>query len=232
MDINLMKQAIDDLLLISEGADTARDAEIYGITHYYRINAERSSTEDKREVVLNVLGSYPNVSLPIALDEISEDYDRVVTRDALFSIKEWAYRYGSKGRPVEQMSCPDTGERIDIIDDAVATLNSTINETELTVNDAALAAELAQIVWNNHDSETSVFESQQYEQVGKILDEFADFITRKQPGLDWDMLGGSCADYENRQQEQLMKTMGKRSVMQELREFDSDSIQEFLEHKD
>ena len=232
MNLQSVHGTIDNLLETAESSKNERlGVQYHYIADYYRINAEPPLSQDKRKVVLNTLKAYPDVQLPIHINELSEQYKRVATRDAFRFLTEWAYRYGSKGSPVEDVENPDTGERVDEMDDVVNRLNTSINETELTVNDVSLALKLAGLIWDDFDEENyeTVFNTPRYQQISEILNSTSEFIEMKQPEIDWDKLGGTFDSINNQTQQDVMKEAGKRAILRELKQFESDSIEEYLE---
>jgi hypothetical protein len=207
------------------------------ISGYYRLRAELPLEEDDRNVVMNKLEAYPDVSIHLDMKELSDKYNRVITRDSFRHLTEWSYRYGSKGRPVEDMTPPDVGEERDEIDRLVYTLNDIIDESEdLTVNDVALALSLADVIVNKYGLEEiddSIFESDEYNQVSAIIEKVDGFIDMKNDGrLNWDMMASTYQMINRNTQEDIMEDLGKRRVIRDLEDFEGDSIEEFLESRE
>lgn len=230
-NIKHVRETIDYLLDVYEdiGHKVRLDSVYKYIGDYYRINAEVD--RDKNKVVLNVLKSYPDIEIQIKIDEISEEYTRHITRDSIHYLKEWSYRYGSKGRSVENMALPDTGDITDSTDQIVDQLNSRIKNTELSVNDVSLALKLSHIILKNTSSDGNIKETESYKQVIKLLEIVEDFINMKQPDIDWDLLAGMFNLIEQNTQEDIRENLGEKNIIRELREFDGDSIEKYLKQK-
>jgi hypothetical protein len=239
MGIKEVQDVVDFLLEKAVNADdeTRMGVSFGSVSGYYGLHAELPVEEDDRAVVMNKLKAYPDVSIRMDVEEISDEYDKVVTRDSFRHLTEWAYRYGSKGRPVEDMTPPDVGEEHDEIDTLVYNLNDMIDESEdLTVNDVALALDLADVIVNKYGLEEihkQIFDFDKYRQVSAIIDKAEDFIDMKDDGrLNWDMMASTFQMINRNTQEDIMEDLGKRRVIKDLEDFEGDSIEEFLESRD
>lgn len=229
MNISKIQDTIDELLKIAVESENERLGTSYRyIADYYRLKAELSLDREDRSVVLNNLSEYPDVQLLIQMDEISENYQRSATRDVSKYLREWSYRYGSKGRPVEKMDNPDTGELVDKTDEIVSILNTKVNKSKLTVNDIALILKLANTIYKDNSTKKDIFQTERYEQVQDILEVVEKSLEKKQPDLDWDKMAGTFDLIRDQTQQDIMKELGRKEIISELREFNSDSIEEFL----
>lgn len=204
------------------------------ISDYYRLQAELPLEEDEREVVLNVLEAYPDIKFRIDIDEISEEFDKVVTRDTFRAYREWAYRYGSKGKELDDVTPPDVGGPTDPSCQVVCDLNSFVENTDgHTINDAALAVELAGMIADKYgveDLDEEVFNSEPYEQIKQITNIIHSFVEMKDDGrLNWNMMANTFDDIRDQTHQDIMKEAGKREVIRKLKESETDSIEVFLE---
>lgn len=203
------------------------------ISDYYRIRSERSINEDNA-VVLNALSEYPDVSIKITMEDISDKFDdTVLTRDSLIYLKDWAYRYGSKGSDPEDIEVPDVGDKTHKDNEIVYDINDRIHNDQLTVNDAALALMLAERISDRYGHERldrNVFDSKEYNQVMEILTEMGAFIEMKDDGrLNWDMMANTIETMRQRSQENLIERSGERNIIRRLKSFEGDSIDKFLD---
>ena len=233
MRLENVKQEIDILLDYAIN----RDDDLYSINYrfiadYYRINSERDINEGN-SVVLNSLSEYPDASIKITIETISDKYnDTVLTRNSLMYLKDWAYRYGSTGIDVENMEVPDVGENTHKDNEIIYDINDRVINEQLTVNDAALALKLTEVIshrYGHEELDKNIFESKEYNQVMKILTEIDDFIEMKNDDrLNWDMMASTIETMRQNAQENIMEQSGKRDIIRKLKEFDSDSIDRFL----
>lgn len=233
MNISEIQETLDELLKKALESENKKLGVSYRyISDYYRLNAELSLEKEERSVVLNNLSEYPDVQLLIEIDEISENYKRTATRDVSRYLREWSYRYGSKGRPVEKMDNPDTGERVDETDEIVSILNTRVNKSEMTVNDVALALKLADTVYEDYENKKDIYQTERYKQVQEILEEVEKSLEKKQPDLDWDKMAGTFDLIREQTQRDIMKELGRKEIISELNEFNGDSIEAFLNEQD
>jgi hypothetical protein len=233
MNISEIQETLDELLKKALESENKKLGVSYRyISDYYRLNAELSLEKEERSVVLNTLSEYPDVQLLIEIDEISENYKRTATRDVSRYLREWSYRYGSKGRPVEKMDNPDTGERVDETDEIVSILNTRVNKSELTVNDVALALKLADTIYEDYENKKDIYQTERYKQVQEILEEVEKSLEKKQPDLDWDKMAGTFDLIREQTQQDIMKELGRKEIISELNEFNGDSIEAFLNEQD
>lgn len=203
------------------------------ISDYYRIRSERSINEDNA-VVLNALSEYPDVSIKITMEDISDQFDdTVLTRDSLIYLKDWAYRYGSKGSDPEDIEVPDVGDETHKDNEIVYDINDRIHNDQLTVNDATLALMLAERISDRYGHKTldgDVFDSKEYNQVMEILTEMGAFIEMKDDGrLNWDMMASTIETMRQISQENLIERSGERNIIRRLKSFEGDSIDKFLD---
>jgi hypothetical protein len=239
MGIKEIQDIVDFLLEEAVNSDNKiRMSVSFGsISGYYRLRAELPLEEDDRKIVMNNLKAYPDVGIHLDMKELSDKYNRVITRDSFRHLTEWSYRYGSKGRPVEDMTPPDVGEERDEIDGLVYTLNGIIDESEdLTVNDVSLALSLGDVIVNKYGLEEideRIFESDEYKQVSAIIEKVDSFIDVKNDGrLNWDMMASTYQMINRNTQKDIMRNLGRRRVIKDLEDFEGDSIEEFLESRD
>lgn len=231
-------QKIVDFLLrqLTESEKHLKEGVSYRyVSDYYRIKSEIPLEEDNRRVVLNRLEEYPAVEFCLTIDEISEEYNRIMTRETMRFYREWAYRYGSKGRHLDDVSVPDVGDPTDFSCRVICELNDKIEETDkYTVNDASLAFKLAgEIVDDSEVFDTGVFNSDRYNQVKLITEEIQSFIVGRDVGrLEWDMLAKTFDGVRDRTQQDIMEDLGKRRIIRRLKDTDTDSIAEFLKNRD
>lgn len=229
MPLPEVREIVDELL--SNGvaaADTPTDLIRYKhIADYYRLSAEGDLNEP-RKISLNHLSRYPAPQFSVTvLDDRSRE-ELVYLRDALKHYTDWAYRYGALK---SEYSLPKTG---DGAEETVPQLNEKITNTDgLTVNDMFLALKLASIIIDSEDSTDAltsrVFQSTAYETVTELADATQAIFEAKDE-INWDMLGKTFDETGQFAQERLRETTGERRVLRELRNFEGESIDEFLEH--
>lgn len=237
MRINKVKEQIDFLLnkLINNEDVSYFVTDYEQIANNYRINTVEPIT-DSNEVVLNVLESYPGSNIMMSIDEISEEFDdRMLTKSVLEYLSEWSYIYGSKGKSVDNMEVPNYfGDPTNKVDEIKINMNERVKSTDnLNPNDMALAIEIAGLICSEYISEYTdldVFNSDTYIQVMNILEECESFIEMKRDGrLDWDMMGSTFKEISKYIQADIMKNKGKETIIEELQEFEGDSIEEYLD---
>lgn len=239
MSISQIKDQIDFLLEEAVNSENSLDTAISYryVAKNYRIRAKLPIGEDDK-VVLNNLSMYPDIDIKIAAENISEKYgNKLITRKTFFDLKEWSYMYGSTGRPVDDMVAPDFGDPIDEKDEIIIHLNDRIKTREnLTVNDCYLALSITGRICDEYgykELDQDIFSSDEYNQVIELLDESKSFIDMKRDGrLDWDMMASTFRHISDQTHQDIMRDAGEKSVIRELKEFDGDSIQRFLEQKD
>lgn len=234
MRLDNIKKEID--ILLDYAVEMKKD--LYSINYryisdYYRIRSGRSINEDNA-VVLNALSEYPDVSIKITMEDISDQFDdTVLTRDSLIYLKDWAYRYGSKGSDPEDIEVPDVGDETHKDNEIVYDINDRIHNDQLTVNDATLALMLAERISDRYGHKRldgDVFDSKEYNQVMEILTEMGAFIEMKDDGrLNWDMMASTIETMRQRSQENLIERSGERNIIRRLKSFEGDSIDKFLD---
>lgn len=203
------------------------------VSDNYRIKAELPTGEDKK-VVLNSLETYPDISIRMAVDSISKEYEnKLITRDIFRYLKEWSYRYGSKGISVDNMEIPDIGDKIDERDEIIDRLNDRIRSTDnLNVNDCSLALRIAGEICGEYgfkNLDDGIFESDSYKQSMKLLDLTESFIKMKNDGrVNWDLMASTFEDISDQTQKEIMKDVGESSIIQDLKNFEGDSINSYL----
>lgn len=237
MRINKVKEQIDFLLnkLINNKDISYFVRDYERIANDYRINTVEPIT-DSNEVVLNVLESYPGSNIMMSIDEISEEFDdRMLTKSVLEYMSEWSYIYGSKGKSTDNMEVPNYfGDPTNKVDEIKINMNERVKSTDnLTPNDMALAIEIAGLICREYISEytdADVFNYDTYIQVMNILGECESFIEMKRDGrLDWDMMGSTFREISKYIQADIMKNKGEESIIEDLQEFEGDSIEEYLD---
>lgn len=232
-----LTDTIDFLLDAAINADNSlRDTIGYRyLAGNYRIRAERPHEEDNRKIVLNTLEQYPAATLYTDIqDTIDARTKRVITRDLFLKGTEWAYRYGAKGRPLDDME-PPVFEGANDPHPVVEDINDRINTTPLTVNDAAFAQHLTHNIYyhsNREDITNDIYDTPAYTHTQTVLNLIGGFIDQKTiESIDWNMLGATFDQYAQMTQEDIKQNIGERSVLRELREFDGDSISAFLNNR-
>lgn len=237
MSLDNVKNEID--ILLQEVIDSKNSLEVGTSYRYasdnYRIKAELPTGEDKK-VVLNSLETYPDISIRMSVDSISEEYEnKLITRDIFRYLKEWSYRYGSKGISVDNMEIPEFGDKMDERDEIIARLNDRVRSTNnLNVNDCSLALRIAGkicVEYGFEDLDDSIFKSDSYKQSIQLLDLTESFIKMKNDGrLNWDLMASTFEDISDQTQKEIIKDVGKSSVIQDLKNFEGDSIDSYLEN--
>ncbi len=183
----------------------------------YRIYCERSA-----KIVLDDLNGYPNVPAIIEIQQAQAalDIDPYQCRDTLRHYMNWAYRYGAKR--ADEVTYPDDEYR----GEAQTTLHlhaeDLIESGEATVNDMALAFKLAYEYHNERQLNTSGEQADSLlEFYDRVHGQVVELVARKEPDLNWDLLGGwfnSGRRMANEEaHEQLGRRKGRREIIEELR---------------
>jgi hypothetical protein len=238
MTISDIHEIVDYLLEKTVETDTSiRDELIHRyISAYYAKGAGLPVDKDERRVVLNMFGSYPASGLTSVIDEIADKYNRTTTKELLRLYMEWSYRYGSKGRDIDDMEKPDPGDLEPGTDEIVQMMNSHIdNQSSLNVNDALLALGVSNTICNRYefdDIDDNIFNSAPYKQFVKINEEVESFINTKHDGylvLNWDILASTLDSLKKVVHEDIIEERAKEQVIQDLEDAEHDSIKKFLE---
>jgi hypothetical protein len=224
----LLNKAInsDDSLRVGTSFRYASDS--------YRIRSELPIDIDKDKVVLNRLKRDPKIESAICLNEISKDREGLLINRLVFrELRNWSYRYGSTGRSVNDMEVPDFRDTTNKVDKIIDQFNDRITSSGgLTVNDACLAMGLAGEICDRYGLETideGIFESRTYNQVQEILNQCVCYIDNKdEKNLNWDQVAKTFGGIRDQSHQDLMETVGKKSVIRSLKNFEGDSIEEFL----
>lgn len=231
MSIKNVKKQVNFLLNKSDKSDMSLAANHEQIANHYRTNIQ--SSKDSNKVVLDVLESYPASHIMMSIDKISKEFNnRLITKSAIEQLSEWSYINGSKGKSVEDMEVPDFEDSSNLTNE----INERIKSAkDLNPNDMALAIELANLVYTEYSTDSEdvdVLDSDPYMQVINILEECESFIQTKKDGrLYWDIMGRTFTEISKYIQEDILKNRGEEMVYKELKDFESDSIEEYLEQK-
>lgn len=237
MNLKQVRSEIDFLLNQAIHSDDSLRA---GVSYRYssdnyRIKSELPIDVDDSKVVLNRLEPYPNIESSLTLNKMSKDRDGLVINRLVFrELQDWSYRYGSKGRPVDDMEIPDFGDPTNEVDEIILHFNDRIiSSEELTVNDGALAMGLAGEICDRYGLETldeGIFDSRTYKQIQKVLDQCESYIemNKNNGNLNWDRLAKTFGEIRDQSHQDLMEKMGRKSVVRKLKNFDGDSVEDFL----